>query len=349
MPGVMAGVGTGEAERQAMSELRDAFGRRIDYLRVSVTDRCNLRCVYCLPRAGVRWQPRAELLTLPELVRMIEAAAALGIRRVRLTGGEPLVRPDLVELVRAIAGLPGIEEVSLTTNGMLLERLAGPLAEAGLARVNISLDTLDPAKFHRLTRWGDISRVWRGLAAAERHGLTPLKLNTVVVRGLNDDELPALARLTLDRPWHVRFIELMPVGNDGDWGEGFPPEAERYFSLSEMRARLAPLGLIAADGPVGNGPARTFQLPGALGTVAFISPLGEHFCAACNRLRLTADGRLRPCLLHADEVAARETLRAGQDVSGLILDAIARKPAEHGLGLPGWHAPANRAMCQIGG
>jgi cyclic pyranopterin phosphate synthase len=329
--------------------LRDAFGRQIDYLRVSVTDRCNLRCVYCLPHADVRWQPRADLLTLPELVRTIETAAALGIRRVRLTGGEPLVRPDLPDLVRAVARLPGIDEVSLTTNGMLLERLAAPLAEAGLKRVNVSLDTLDPAKFRRLTRWGDIERVWRGLAAAERHGLTPIKLNTVVVRGLNDDELCDLARLTTTHPWHVRFIELMPVGNGGDWGPGFPPEAERYFSLGEMLARLAPLGLAPATGPAGNGPARSYRLPGAPGTVAFISPLGEHFCAACNRLRLTADGRLRPCLLQAGEVPVREALRAGEGVAALIGQAVANKPEGHAL-LAAHLAVANdRAMCQIGG
>ncbi len=332
-----------------MNALRDSFGRRIDYLRVSVTDRCNLRCVYCLPHAGVRWQPRADLLTLPELVQMIETAAALGIRRVRLTGGEPLVRPDLPDLVRAIARLPGIDEVSLTTNGMLLERLAAPLAAAGLRRVNVSLDTLDPAKFHRLTRWGSLDRVWRGLAAAERCGLTPIKLNTVVVRGLNDDELCDLARLTVERAWHVRFIELMPVGNGGDWGPDFPAEAQRYFSVHEMLTRLEPLGLAPAAGPAGNGPARSFQIPGALGTVAFISPLGEHFCAACNRLRLTADGRLRPCLLQADEVPVREALRAGQDVAALLAQAVAHKPEGHTLLAASAYSASDRAMCQIGG
>ena len=327
----------------------DFFGRTIDYLRISVTDRCNLRCAYCLPPAGVRWRPRADLLSITEIVRVVEVAAGLGIRKIRLTGGEPLVRPDLPALVRAIACVPGIEEISLTTNGMLLEKLAAPLAEAGLKRVNVSLDTLDPEKFRRLTRFGNIERVWRGIEAAERAGLAPIKLNTVAIRGMNDDELLDLARLTLAHPWHVRFIELMPVGNEGDWGEGFPVPSERYFSVQEMRARLAPLGLTPVPGPLGNGPARTFRIPGAFGTVGFISPLGEHFCAACNRLRLTADGRLRPCLLLSDEIPVREALRQGQDITSLVQQAIEFKPSGHGLWAVGTHAAQNRVMCQIGG
>lgn len=332
-----------------MNGLSDSFGRTIDYLRISVTDRCNLRCVYCLPATGLRWQPRSELLTLDEIVRLATAAAALGIRKIRLTGGEPLVRPDLVSLVRALAQLPGIEDISLTTNGMLLEKLAGPLAAAGLKRVNLSLDTLDPERFQRLTRFGKIERVWRGLEAAERNGLTPVKLNVVVVRGVNDDELCDFARLTLRHPWHVRFIELMPVGNGGDWGEGFPPESQRYFSVQAMMACLAPLGLVPVKGPAGNGPARSFCLPAASGTVGFISPLGEHFCAACNRLRLTADGRLRPCLLTDDEVSVREGLRSGRDVTALIRQAVDSKPASHALQRPQPQTPQNRVMCQIGG
>jgi len=327
----------------------DFFGRTIDYLRISVTDRCNLRCAYCLPPAGVRWRPRADLLSITEIVRVVEVAAGLGIRKIRLTGGEPLVRPDLPALVRAIACVPGIEEISLTTNGMLLEKLAAPLAEAGLKRVNVSLDTLDPEKFRRLTRFGNIERVWRGIEAAERAGLAPIKLNTVAIRGMNDDELLDLARLTLAHPWHVRFIELMPVGNEGDWGEGFPVPSERYFSVQEMRARLAPLGLTPVPGPLGNGPACTFRIPGAFGTVGFISPLGEHFCAACNRLRLTADGRLRPCLLLSDEIPVREALRQGQDITSLVQQAIEFKPSGHGLWAVGTHAAQNRVMCQIGG
>ncbi len=330
-----------------MPELHDSFGRRVDYLRISVTDRCNLRCAYCMPASGVSWKPRQDLLSASEIERVVRAAAGLGIRRVRLTGGEPLARPDLVALVRALARIDGIEEISLTTNGMLLERLAAPLAAAGLKRVNVSLDSLRPETFRRLTRFGEIERLWRGLAAAERAGLAPIKLNTVVIRGVNDDELADFAALTLSRPWHVRFIELMPVGNLGDWGEGFPPQAERYYSIHEMLAQLRPLGLTPCAAPAGNGPARVYRIPGAAGTIGFISPLGEHFCETCNRLRLTADGRLRPCLLREGEIDARDVARRGGDVAELIHLAAQRKPIGHALAsAPG---PVDRMMCQIGG
>lgn len=332
-----------------MTSLNDAYGRRIDYLRISVTDRCNLRCVYCMPAQGVAWKARAEILSVEEIIGVAEAAARLGIRAIRLTGGEPLVRPDLPRLVQELARIPGIEEISLTTNGLLLERLAEPLARAGLRRVNVSLDTLSPAKFRRLTRFGDIERVWRGIAAAERAGLIPLKLNTVVLRGVNDDELEDLARLTLDRSWHVRFIELMPVNNGQDWEDGFPTTEERYISVQDMLARLAPLGLKPTEKPVGNGPARTFRIPGAQGTVGFISPLGDHFCAACNRLRLTADGRLRPCLLCDVEVSVLGALRANRDVSALIGQAVMLKPQNHGLLTITTNPSYDRVMCQIGG
>ena len=257
--------------------LTDRFGRPITYLRISVTDRCNLRCVYCLPETGVEWQPRETQLSAEEIARITEAAAHGGVTRIRLTGGEPLVRPDILEIVRHLASIPGIEEVSLTTNAMLLARLAQPLASAGLKRVNISLDTLDADKFKRITRGGEIDRLWRGIAAAENAGLAPLKLNTVVMNGLNADELPALAHLTIEHPWHIRFIELMPVGNAQNWGEGFPVLPDRYIPVQEMQARLAGFDLQPIATPVGNGPARTFHIPDALGTVGFISPLGEHF------------------------------------------------------------------------
>ena len=332
-----------------MAELRDTYNRRIDYLRISITDRCNLRCVYCMPPQGVNWQPRSEILSCEEILRVVEAAAALGIRKVRLTGGEPLVRPDVSRIVGHIARLPGIEEISLTTNGLLLERLARPLAEAGLTRINVSLDTLDPDKFHRITRFGSIERVWRGIAAAEQAQLTPIKINTVVIRGVNDDELLELARLTVGHDWHVRFIELMPIGDESDWGEGFPTSTDRYFSVQEMFGRLASLQLVAADQPIGNGPARTYRIPGARGTVGFISPLGDHFCATCNRLRLTADGQLRPCLLAENEVDVREVVRQHGDLTSRILQAVNRKPARHNL-LNGYElARSNRMMCQIGG
>jgi len=327
--------------------LTDRFGRPITYLRISITDRCNLRCVYCLPEAGVQWQPRENQLSAEEIAYVTATAAQGGVKRVRLTGGEPLVRPDIIKIVANIASIPGIEEVSLTTNAMLLERLAQPLADVGLKRVNISLDTLDPDKFKRITRGGNIDRLWRGIAAAERAGLAPLKLNTVVVNGVNADELPVLARLTIENSWHIRFIELMPVGNAQNWSEGFPALPDRYISVQEMQRQLSSFNLRPEFTPIGNGPARTFRIPGALGTVGFISPLGEHFCQNCNRLRLTADGYLRPCLLLDGEVNVRDAIRSGKPLLPFLQQAVDTKPQGHELFLQ--HYPESRRMAQIGG
>lgn len=331
-----------------MTSLIDSFGRSITYLRISLTDRCNLRCVYCMPKEGLQWQPLAEQLSVDEILRVVETASKWGVKRVRLTGGEPLVHPHIVEIVRRIASIPEIEEVSLTTNAMLLEKLAQPLANAGLKRVNISLDTLDREKFARITRGGDISRVWRGIAAAERAHLSPIKLNAVIVGGLNADELPALAALTMDHAWHIRFIELMPIGNTQDWRDGLPAYSEKYVSVQEMRARLSEFNLQPIRSVIGNGPARTFQIPGALGTVGFISPLGEHFCENCNRLRLTADGKLRPCLDRSSEVSLREVLRLGQPLDDYFHQAILNKPQNHNM-LDISTPNSQRGMSQIGG
>ncbi len=270
------------------------------------------------------------------------------MKRVRLTGGEPLIHPHVVEIVRRIVVIPGIEEISLTTNAMMLERLAQPLADAGLKRVNISLDSLDADKFRRITRGGDIHRVWRGIAAAERAHLAPIKLNTVIVRGLNADELLALARLTMENDWHVRFIEVMPIGNAQDWGEGFPTPSERYFSVQEMRAQLATFNLRPSTSLQGNGPARTYKIPGALGTIGFISPLGEHFCESCNRLRLTSDGRLRSCLVIPNEVSLREAARTGEPLEKYFYQAVANKPERHDM-LISMPAGSQRGMSQLGG
>jgi GTP 3',8-cyclase len=330
-----------------MTILTDPYGRSISYLRIALIPSCNLRCVYCMPAEGIPARASEEILTNEEILSFVQQAVSLGLRRVRLTGGEPLLRHGLVELVRGIVDIPGVEEVSLTTNGMLLEKRAAELAEAGLSRVNVSLDTLNPEKFARITRGGQIERVFRGIAAAEEHGLSPIKINTVVVLDLNDDELLSLARLTLNHPWHVRFIELMPVGNAQDWGDGFPSPDQRYLSVQEMKKQVSALGLEPATAPTGNGPARTFRIPGALGTVGFISPLGEHFCATCNRLRLTADGFLRPCLLLDDEIPVKQQLRRGGDVSQSIREAISRKPESHKLFSQDY--PEARRMAQIGG
>lgn len=325
----------------------DLFGRSITYLRISLTDRCNLRCVYCMPKDGLQWQPRADQLSVDEIIRVVETAADGGVKRVRLTGGEPLVYPNILEIIHRIASIPSIEEVSLTTNAILLESLAHPLAEAGLTRVNISLDTLNRARFKQITRGGEIDRVWKGIAAAEKAHLTPIKLNTVIVRGLNVDELPALAWSTIENAWHVRFIEVMPIGNHQEWGEDFPDPDARYVSVQEMHEKLAPLNLQPVDAPPGNGPARTYRIPGALGTVGFISPLGEHFCKHCNRLRLTSDGKLRSCLISSCEVSLRDAARAGEPLEPYFQQAILNKPQYHNMFL----APADtqRGMSQIGG
>jgi cyclic pyranopterin phosphate synthase len=328
--------------------LTDTFERQIDYLRISITDRCNLRCAYCLPVGGIEWTPLADMLTSEEILHFVEAAAALGICKVRLTGGEPLVRPDVLDLIRTIKAIPGIQEVSLTTNGMLLARMAEALAHSGLDRVNVSLDTLDADKFKRITRYGNLERVWRGLDAAENAGLKPVKINAVIVRGFNDGELKDFVHLARNHAWHVRFIELMPVGNGGDWGSGFLPDPQRYFSVQEMMAALAGFNLNPSEPPVGNGPARVFRVPGSLGSVGFISPLGQHFCDRCNRLRLTVDGKLRPCLLVNTEISIREPFE-GETLQDLILRAVHQKPRGHTLSQAVKQNDPNRVMCQIGG
>lgn len=328
--------------------LVDPFGRKISYLRISVTDRCNFRCVYCMPQAGIRWQPHDEILRYEEIDQIVRLAAQLGVREVRLTGGEPLVRAGLPALVEMLAGIPGIEDISLTTNGLLLEKFAGDLSRAGLRRLNISLDTLDAQRFSRITRGGDFDRVWRGIEAAEAAGISLIKLNMVVMRDVNDDEVEAMARLTLDRPWVVRFIELMPIQNQVYWGEGFPLPGKAFVSVGEVLRRLAPLGLEPVDSSSGNGPAVEYRLPGGVGKIGVISPLSEEmFCNRCNRLRLTADGNLRPCLMSDLEIPLRDALRRGEDIQPLIEKAVALKPASHGLSRE--RTPNGRYMAQIGG
>lgn len=335
--------------------LMDSWGRQITYLRISVTDRCNLRCVYCIPPVGFEWKAKDEILSYKEITRFVTVAAGLGIRYVRLTGGEPLVRPDLPILISALSAIPGIEELSLTTNGTLLEKLAKPLAEAGLRRVNISLDTLDAEKFRRITRGGDIEQVWRGIAAADAVGFHPIKINSVIVRGLNSDELIPLADLTRKHPWHIRFIELMPIGNLEDWGADFLSLHDRYLSVGEMKDILSALDLQPTKVPPGNGPAKTYKIPGGLGAIGFISPLGEHFCSSCNRLRLTADGCLRSCLMSNQEISIREAIRQGDPLEPLIRRAVAQKPEGHHLSSSAFSTPPSveltsaRFMTQIGG
>jgi len=324
----------------------DRFGRRIDYLRISLTDRCNLRCVYCMPATGMHFAPKDELLTDEELLRLVALTTELGFRKFRLTGGEPTVRPNLPELVAAIRALPGVEEVAMTTNALLLPKLAPRLAAAGLDRVNISIDTLDPDRFRRITRGGELRKVFDGIRAAEEHGLAPIKLNAVVVRGFNDHEVADLAGLTLDHPWQMRFIEIMPLDGVFDVArERLVPSAE---SRALIAARWGPLTPEASHDPA--DPARPYRLPGAAGTVGFISSVTENFCAGCNRLRLTSEGKLRLCLLRSDELDLRALLRAGAtdgELRAAVRAGVWRKPWGHGLkdGL----LPVGRGMSQIGG
>ncbi|MEW6142256.1 MAG: GTP 3',8-cyclase MoaA [Chloroflexota bacterium] len=307
----------------------DLFNRPINYLRISVTDRCNLRCVYCMPLQGIALFPHGDILTYEEITRIVQAAAELGISKVRLTGGEPLVREGLPKLVSMIKAVPGIDDISLTTNGIYLEKFARPLKGAGLKRVNVSLDSLDAEKFKGLTRGGDLNTALRGIKAANEVGLTPLKVNVVVMRSVNDDEIERFARLTVTDGWHVRFIELMPfVTEEGMRG--------KFIPISEVRARLQKLGeLEASAAPItGNGPAKYYRFSGAAGTIGFISPVSDHFCFSCNRLRLTADGKLWPCLLNDNEIDLRRHMRSGADaetLKQLIQDAIKNKPQKHRL------------------
>jgi cyclic pyranopterin phosphate synthase len=333
--------------------LIDPFQRSIDYLRVSVTDRCNLRCLYCMPEQGIPSVPHGEILTLEEMARIIRVAAGMGLRRVRLTGGEPLVRIGIVNLVRWIGQTPGIEDISLTTNAILLASCAHELAAAGLKRINVSLDTLRPQRFRQITRRGDLAAVMAGIAAARDAGLAPVKLNVVVMREVNDDEIVEIAGTTLEEDWQVRFIELMPFMDeqetcirDTSLALGFVPTREVQCQIEEA---LGPLE--AAETNTGGGPARYYRLPGARGLIGFISPLSEdQFCTTCNRMRLTADGKIRPCLLTDQEVDLKATLRQGGSDAELrqrILGALDSKPDAHHLG--DGNRPRRRKMAQIGG
>ena len=323
----------------------DAYGRQMSYLRISLTDRCNFRCVYCMPAIGMKFQPRDELLTDDELLRVVGVCANLGFTKLRLTGGEPTIRPHLVDLVREMKSFPGIEEISMTTNALLLSRIAGDLKDAGLDRINVSMDTLDPDKFKVMTRGGRFDLVWAGLEAADAAGLQPIKINAVVVKDQNEDEVVDLAALTIAREWQVRFLEIMPMEGVGTvYDDGLVTSAE---TQARLEAQFGPL--IPVDAPPGD-PARVWRLPGAAGTIGFISPVSAPFCAHCNRVRLTADGKLRLCLLRNDEIDLRDLLRAGADdqaVERQIRQGVWRKPWGHGLAEGDRNI--GRGMSQIGG
>jgi GTP 3',8-cyclase len=325
-----------------LTELYDSSQRPINYLRISVTDRCNLRCIYCMPPEGVDHLSHEDVLRYEEIYRVAQAAAALGINKIRLTGGEPLVRAHLTRLVGMLSNIEGIDDISMTTNGVLLRQHADSLKAAGLDRVNISLDSLDRERYGQITRHDRILDVLDGIAAAKESGLDPVKINMVVIKGVNDDEVIGLARRTIEDGWNVRFIEQMPIG------EG---KKLSFVPTSEVMERLHTLGELEPCLPKrGNGPAKYFRFNGAPGTIGFISPISEHICFKCNRMRLTVDGKLRPCLMSDDEVGLRESLRSGasiEELKGLIQQAVARKPKGHRLneGI----SPVGRTMSQVGG
>jgi cyclic pyranopterin phosphate synthase len=327
---------------------QDRFGREINYLRISVIDHCNLRCVYCMPLRGLQFVPSPELLTAREIETVAKAALSVGFRKFRLTGGEPTLRPDLLEIVERIAALPGVTDLALTTNGILLPRMARELAQAGLRRVNIHVDTFHPERLKRIMRFGAVEEMLAGIAAAEEAGLRPVKLNCVVTRGYNDEDVADLARMALEREWHVRFIELMPLGA----GETAHLALAQFVPTQETRSRIeAELGpLVPLPPRDAADESRNFRLDGGRGVVGFISPVSEPYCGACNRMRLTADGKFHFCLLNDDELDVKRALRSGggvEEAAAILGRAVRLKPTGHRLdeGV----STEERHMFQIGG
>ncbi|HEY2849808.1 MAG TPA: GTP 3',8-cyclase MoaA [Gemmatimonadaceae bacterium] len=323
--------------------LKDQFGRSIEYLRISVTDRCNFRCVYCMPLEGLDWLPKPNILSFEEITEVVRQLAPLGLRRIRLTGGEPTVRPDLAALVRMLKSIPEIEDIALSTNGVKLPELAAPLRLAGLDRVNISADSLRADRIAAIARRRVPFDPVSSAMAASNAGLDPIKMNVVVMRGINDDEIADFAKLTIDHPWHVRFIELMPVGDMANltWEHVVP--SDEVLKRASVHGVLEP-----STGPArGNGPAAYHRYPGGAGTIGVITPMTHTYCGSCNRVRLTADGRLRTCLYGDHEVNLRDPLRAGQALEPLFIDALAKKPKEHNL--LQMQTGGLRALSQVGG
>lgn len=327
---------------------RDRFGRDIDYLRLSVTDHCNLRCVYCMPLRGLNFIPSPELLTPAEIETVVQAAVSVGFRKFRLTGGEPTLRPDIVEITRRIAGVGGVEDLAMTSNAILLPRLASPLKHAGLRRLNIHVDTLHPERLTKLMRFGSLEEIEAGIAAAEAAGLVPIKINCTVTRDYNETDVVDLARRALDRDWHVRFIELMPLGG----GETAHVALSQFVPSSETRRRIeGELGpLVPLENQSPSDEARNYRFEDGEGVVGFISPVSEPYCGACNRMRLTADGKFHLCLLNDDELDVKKALRNGggaDDVAEILLRAVTLKPTGHRLdeGV----STLSRSMFQIGG
>ncbi len=311
-----------------MSLIKDKYERTIDYLRISIIDRCNLRCIYCMPSDGIRHIEHKDILSYEEIIRIVRIAAGIGVRKIRLTGGEPLIRKNLPYLVSSINNIQGIEDVSLTTNGLLLQKYACELAAAGLRRVNVSLDSLLPERYREITRGGNINDVLNGIKEAENAGLLPVKINMVPIRGFNDDEIEEFARLTIKKQYHVRFIEFMPIGSREIWSR------EKYISSEELRQRVSEVAPLMPLKIRRSGPARYYGFENAPGCIGFISPITHHFCNTCNRLRLTSDGKLRPCLFSETEIDLKSALRNGasdEEVERLLRLAVEIKPEGHSI------------------
>ncbi len=331
----------------AAGTLRDTFGRTINNLRISVTDRCNFRCRYCMPEEGMQWMDRSELLSFEEITRLTAIFARLGVRHIRLTGGEPLMRKDLHVLVQKIARVPGIEDLAMTTNGYFLAQQAEDLHRAGLHRINVSLDSLDPVKFTEMTRRDNFERVWEGIEAVDRLGLRPVKINAVLIRGMNDNEIPRFADLARRRGFVIRFIEFMPIGSDDGWSPEKVVSGKEILAAMEKAVgkKIVPVELRGAQ------PADRFRFEDGLGEIGLISSVSEPFCNHCNRVRITSDGKLRTCLFSLVETDLRNLLRGGADdetISRTIVEAVWKKEEGHLINRPGFVRPA-RSMSQIGG
>ena len=324
----------------------DSFGRHINYMRISVTDRCNLRCRYCMPEDGVQDLGHGKILSLEDIARLTRIGAQIGIRKVRLTGGEPLVRKNITGLIQCIADIPEIDDIALTTNGILFPAMAEDLKAAGLKRVNISMDTLQEERFLYITRRGGLNLVWEAVFKALELDMHPVKINVVVIRGFNDDEIGDFVRLAYIYPLHIRFIEYMPVGDLQFWDPDRMVSSAEILNKLQADYELTPEKIVA-----GNGPARYYHIAGGAGSIGFISPMSHQFCSECNRIRLTADGKLRGCLYAKQEVDLKAALERGasdEELQELFLTAIKAKPAHHDMN-SGWGQQNFRKMYQIGG
>jgi cyclic pyranopterin phosphate synthase len=333
-----------------MANLIDPFGRLHDYLRISVTDQCNLRCLYCMPEEGMEFMDTDKIMRFDEIVEVVRVGAEMGIRKLRITGGEPLVRRDLEQLIAELARIPGIDDIAMTTNGIFLAKKAEALKAAGLNRVNISLDTLDASRFRMIARRGDLNKVMEGIEAAAKVGFNPIKLNMVLLKGINDDEIAAFLRMSIEQPLHVRFIEYMPIGHaDDNWKKHYQPLNRVFEVATEQGFQVEPVGEV-----VGNGPSENFRIRDGAGTFGLIHPVSNHFCEQCNRLRLTSDGHLKPCLYWVDELNVRPHIGDRAALQRIFEKAMITKPQNHEMAAKlenesQSHIPTERRMSQIGG